>query len=319
MIKELTPEQIAKFPEYIEKWIAIGTNTDRLKFDDTKEIVDNFRKLIGLEVVPMVIMKNPIESWVACCLFELGVTMENIHIEVASVFNGNPKKYVIPPAILPYQTGSFFAHLFSFYDYLLTEVGIKFTDELLAKYKNWEKTSQIGCIYPLTTVTVISEKPSFISLNEKKVLHCETGPALKYEGLGDFTIYALNGISLPDWIVTTPAEQLTLEMYQKLTNADEKAEFVRKIGIERFIESGNSVDSYKKYPKKSHKWWHSSEYELVDMKAMFPTLDFAPYLKMLNQTTKIWHMEAVSPECRTIEAALKERFGGKDFIIEQIA
>jgi galactitol-specific phosphotransferase system IIC component len=36
---------------------------------------------------------------------------------------------------------------------------------------------------------------------------------------------------------------------------------------------------------------------------------------MLNQTTGIWHMEAVSPNCKTIGEALNERFGGKNFKI----
>jgi hypothetical protein len=30
-------------------------------------------------------------------------------------------------------------------------------------------------------------------------------------------------------------------------------------------------------------------------------------------------MEAVSPACKTISAALKERFGGRDFTIEAIS
>jgi hypothetical protein len=45
------------------------------------------------------------------------------------------------------------------------------------------------------------------------------------------------------------------------------------------------------------------------MQSLFPNVDYAPHLKMLNQTTKIWHVEAVSPSCKTIEAALEDRYG----------
>jgi hypothetical protein len=40
---------------------------------------------------------------------------------------------------------------------------------------------------------------------------------------------------------------------------------------------------------------------------------------MQNQTTEIWHVEAVSPACRTLKDAIKERFGGKDMKILNIA
>ena len=40
---------------------------------------------------------------------------------------------------------------------------------------------------------------------------------------------------------------------------------------------------------------------------------------MMNQTTKIWHMEAVSPNCRTLKDAIKERFGGREMKIVGIA
>jgi hypothetical protein len=40
---------------------------------------------------------------------------------------------------------------------------------------------------------------------------------------------------------------------------------------------------------------------------------------MLNQTTGIWHVEAVSPQCRTLKDAIKERFGGREMKIVAIA
>jgi galactitol-specific phosphotransferase system IIC component len=51
------------------------------------------------------------------------------------------------------------------------------------------------------------------------------------------------------------------------------------------------------------------------MSKLFTSLEYAPYLKMLNPTTKVWHMEGVSPECKTVKDAIKERFGGRDMKI----
>jgi hypothetical protein len=166
----------------------------------------------------------------------------------------------------------------------------------------------------------VCQKPTEIHLNENNVLHKDGGPALAYGGLGDFKIYSLNGVTVPEYIAVTPSHELKIEDYHKESNADVKAEFVRKVGIERFVEVGVTLDTYKNYDKEKHPFFHSSEYELIDMEAIFDGLTSAPYLKMLNPTSSVWHLEGVSPACRTIEDALRERFGGKaDFIIKNMA
>lgn len=319
-IEKLTPEQIAKQPEYVSKWIGIGTDTSRLDLNVTKKTIDGFRKLINLDVdVPLFVFDNPIECWAACCLHEMGVSNENLREETYSIFKGNPKGYNIPQAATPWQSGSFFASVFSFYDYMIEEVGVEIDKDLYAKYKTWEATSKLGYIYPLADITIVSEKPTTIHLNENNIAHCDGKPAIEYAGYGDLKIWILNGVRVPQWLAETSAEKLDLEEYAKLSNADVKGEFVRKVGIECFLEKGKIIDSYKNYEPHCPPLWEASQYEIVDMSVMFDALDYAPYLKMVNQTTGIFHMEGVSPNCRTISEALKERFGGRDFTINAIA
>ena len=318
-IEKLTPEQEAQIPKYVDKWIKIGTDTSRLDRDMTHRVVNGFRKLIKMEEAPLMICDNPIEAWVLCCLVEHGVAQDQLKDEMVGVFNGNPKKWVIPTAQIPYQDGSFFAPSFSFYDYMLECVGVELDSELWAKYKTWEATSMIGMIYPLKDLTIVCEKPIEIHLNENNVLHKDGGPALTYAGLGDFKIYALNGVSVPEYLAMTPSHKLNIEDYNKESNADVKAEFVRKVGIERFVEVGKIMDSYENYDKEEFPFYHSSEYKLIDMEAIFDGLTCAPYILMVNPTTKIFHLEGVSPTCKTVEDALKERFGGKFFKIKNMA
>jgi hypothetical protein len=111
-------------------------------------------------------------------------------------------------------------------------------------------------------------------------------------------------------------DHIPLKNYNLIENADQKMEFVKKVGIERMLDMGTQIDSYKKYKTKM---WHNSQYELWDMSKLFPTITYAPHLKMLNQTTGVWHVEAVSPKCRTLTEAIQERFGGRDLEIEAIA
>lgn len=167
--------------------------------------------------------------------------------------------------------------------------------------------------------TIVSQKPTVIHLNEQKKLHRDGSPALVYEGRGDLKVYALNGVRVPEYIAVTPEEKLDLEYYKTIKNADVKAEFVRKAGIERFKNLGKLLDTYLNYNEEDQPKWWSSQYEIWDMKAIFDALPTAPYLSMVNPTTKIFHFEGVSPACHNIPAALKERFGGREFFIRDMA
>jgi hypothetical protein len=321
-IESLTEEQKAKFKDYVKKWIDIGIQTDRFDQAKAEKIVNNFRECAKLGTgVPTIVVDNPLEAWVCCALLVQKVPVQDLKAEMELVFTaGNPKKWTIPKASLPYQTGSFFSASFAFYDYMIEELKVPLEKDIWIKYKQWEATSQLGCIYPFPEATIVSQKPTTVKLNENNVLHSDGSPALEYAGHGDIRIYCLNGVRVPQYLAETPAEQIDISLYNQEKNADVKAEFLRKVGVERFIAAGEVKDSYEKYPKtKEYSWWHKSQYQLIDMASIFVNIPYVPYLKMLNQTTGIWHMEAVSPACKTISAALKERFGGRDFTIEAIS
>jgi len=317
-IEKLTLEQEKLMPSYAQKWIKIGTDTKQCPEDTAKEIVKDFRDLINMKTnVPTIFAENPIEAWVLCCLHEHEVPLENLYTEMEKVF-AYESDYEIPQASLPFNDLSLCSS-FSFYDYMLNVVGVKLEAELQKKYEIWERTSQIWGIYPLADLTVVCKKPLEVHLNENNVLHRNEGPALVFGGLGDFKVYALNGVGVPEYLAMTPSHQIDLNLYKKESNADVKAEFVRKVGIERFLEMGKKLDTYENYDQEENSWWWKSEYELWDMKALFPSLNSAPFLKMVNQTTKIFHMEGVPSTCKNLVDAIKSRFGGRDMRIVNIA
>lgn len=314
-IDKLTPEQEAAMPRYVDKWIKAGTQLEDISDTEAFEIVSDFREIIDLPTnVPMLWGKNPIECWVLCFLAQEGIEFNALQDEMKLVFNGNPKKWDIPKASLPFNDISLVS-TFAFYDFMINEVKVPIEKELLNKYKKWEATSQLFAIYPLDNITIICRRPTEIHLNQNNVLHKDEGAALVFHGEGEFKVYSLNGVTVPDYLALTPAQDLKVDDYLKETNADVKAEFIRKAGVEKFLSLGKLVDSYEKYDQKKHEWWHKSQYELWDMKALFTSSNYAPYLKMLNPTTGIWHLEGVSPKCETVKDALKERFGGRDMKI----
>lgn len=326
-ISELTPEQQAKMATYVSKWIAIGTDTARLNYDRTLDIVNNVQKnILKEEPTPVIIFNNPIEAWVACNYAVHGHKINELKQCVEEYFKGNKPEWKVSHFVSPYLNGSFSAPTFAFYDFFKYELHVAFEAKgtpvenavsnglsIDALYELWRSTTELGLIYPLHNVTgtvqnmcIVCEKPSFVKLNENGVIHCDGGPAVKYEGHGNMIIYALNGVTVPDWLALTPSSKIPVERIHEIKNADVKAEFVRKIGIERMLSMGKKIDSHESY---NDEWWTKSEYELWDMSSLFPNVEYAPHLKMLNQTTKIWHVEAVSPECKNIEDSLKDRYG----------
>lgn len=294
-IESLTPEQTAKLAVYADKWIAIGRDTTSLPLEEVTKIIHKYQtELLQTKTTPVVIFKNPKEAWA-----------------FIQKHTGSTESFVFP-----YQDGSFFSHVFSFYDFFLSENLVKIDEELQRKFNVWSDTAKLGLIYPLDDICVVTDKPFKIATNSQGRLHCEDGMALQYDGWG---FYSLNGITVPEYLVMTPSEELSMDFFKKETNADIKAEFVRKYGVERMLDLGKKVDTYENYDQEEQSWWWKSEYELHDMAVLFEGLEYQPYLKMKNQTTGIWHVEAVSPSCRTLVDAIKERFGGKEMKIIAIA
>jgi hypothetical protein len=304
-IKELTPEQESKIPEYVEKWQKIGHCTDKFTQERAESIIHQLQtKVLGQEPTPVIVCENPREAYNLACAY---LEAEGKEVSLDEKFNDRPG------FVTPYLDGSYSASIFSFYDFFINETDVEIPQDLLVKYLVWQSTAELGFIYPLDNVCVVSQKPKTIKTNEQG-FHCDGGPALEF--YGDVPpLYSLNGVTVDEYLACTPAGQLSLEYYKTIQNADVKMEFVRKFGVERMLELGKPIDTFKNY---NEEWWTKSQYELVDMAIIYPNIPYAPHLKMLNQTTGVWHVEAVSPQCHTIEDALKERFGG-EYEIAKIA
>lgn len=315
-VRELTDEDKAAMPRYTEKWIKIGFNTDRLDPKRTEEIIHAYqREILERAETPVVIMPNPLEAWVACNYSVSGKRPDELQACVDNYYTKG-KDIKIEQFIYPYQSGSFFAPIFSLYDFAFEQLKIDAPDDIKNKYKVWEATSELGLIFPLQDVCIVSEKPTDIHVRNNQ-LHCDGGPALAFESpdnRSEFKIYSLNDVRVDEYTAVTPSGRMDIQHFHKIKNADHKTEFVRKFGVERMLGLGKLIDSWKNY-KDRPQYWEDSQYELHDMKSIYAGVNYAPHLKMVNQTTGVFHVEAVSPNCRNIRDALKERFGGEDLNI----
>jgi hypothetical protein len=215
--------------------------------------------------------------------------------------------------VLPYIEGSFAAGYFGMYTYMQEVLSVTLTEEVLEHYKWYESTLDIGLFYPLEDFCIISQKPIEIYMSDG-LLHKDLGASVLYED--GFKVYSLWGIKVPEYLAMTPSANLDINFFLKENNADVKATFIRKYGMERMISYGNEIDCVSNYfnhnDKNIKRYFNSiyvieSDYKLYDMSKLFKSINYAPYLYMKNLTTGIYHMEGIEPSCKNLVEAINWR------------
>ena len=207
---------------------------------------------------------------------------------------------------MPYFYGQFDSGYFSFYEFMFNVLEIKNPVEDL--YSSYLKTTECGIIYPCDDFCVISNKPSNILMSNGQV-HSDGSPAIEYRD--GFKVWSLNGVRVPQYLAETPTEKLDLEFFKKEQNADVKAEFIKKYGVQRMLSLGKKMDDAH---KSKNQWYVDSEYELYNLGSIF-NREKAVFLKMKNLTTGTYHVEGVDPSCNTVEEALKFRANNREINI----
>lgn len=212
-----------------------------------------------------------------------------------------PNMDILTPAIFGQHE-----HDLAYYDYICQDASIiRRLKPLMAL------ATEVGWLWVFDKVCVITPKPVTLHINQRGLLHCEHDMAIKYpDGWG---FYALNGVVMKPEHVLTPADQLKPETIRSaVNNIDQHRELLRKITKERMLAYGKVIEE-------------NDRYKLIDMAGLFRALqvsrdiNYAPYLLMKNPSLEnTYHLEGISPQCRTIQQAINWRAGniGVDWMPE---
>jgi hypothetical protein len=139
----------------------------------------------------------------------------------------------------------------------------------------------------------MTQKPTRINMFKNR-LHNQYGPAVEYAD--GFKLYSMNGVRFS----TELAEKFILpkdldaKKVLSIKNVEQRAEVIKKFGIGKLF-----------YQLKPQKLDSQNNYELysISLYQGVPRI----YLKMDNPSIEEVHIEAVDPECRTVEQALQWR------------
>ena len=318
MITSLTEEQEAKMPEYRDKWIEIGLSTEPLNIARATEAIHLVYKCRDLEPPECIFLDSPMAVLTARAQIALGRDLDLEPALLGDQYGNEPpitqtrvSKCRIPElapeastdpqlqkeisnqaSVTEWCHGQHDANWLSFYDYFIEVCNVEIPQiaGLISAAK------EVGWFNPCRDVCFVSARPSVLHRDEEGRLHCTDGPALSYPD--GWSIYSLNGVRVPEWLVETPARDLDAREFAKLTNVEIRREFVRKVGIERIAEDCGSetLDTV-------------DDYALLMVDLGGETGKW-PYLKMRNPSIGVWHLEAVPRECRTVQQALEARNGG---------
>ena len=107
------------------------------------------------------------------------------------------------------------------------------------------------------------------------------------------------------WFARKAENRIDPRDFAKIENVELRREFIRFVGIERVVQACGAEVLDKQ-----------GDYELLSVNLGGETGAW-PYLKMLNPSMGVWHLEAVEKDVSTVEQALAWR-NQSDFTPEQL-
>jgi hypothetical protein len=319
-----TEEQKQCIEKFREEYLSVGLDTTRADKTAAEEAIHGLYKFAERELAeeaPFIWVESPAA---ACGLItimekhtEEGVALLEAHRDSKNNRDVVPTKTINElmeklKLKMSYHRTNFWGQQESYWVAFYQcgkALGAKYETSDDEKLQLWDQLCRAtNWWWAFSNRVVLSEKPVEIH-REGEVLHRDGGKAVLYsDGWGT---YSLNGIRVPARFAETPAEQLDPKEFSRITNAEIRREFVRKVGIERIFWAHESklIDG----PTERN----DSIYELHLLN--IGTENPREFLKMQNASrhlhghlADVWHIEGVPPGTRTVEEALAFRNGRSD-------
>ena len=269
-IERLTPEQMSRFPEFVEKWTSIGLCTDPANRPNAEAAI---REMYGCAGFPApkkivwcgsplsqgltraIILDNKLASVGASVGDSVGDSVrdsvwDSVRASVgasvgASVWDsvrasvgdsvwasvGASVGASVWDSVRDSVYGAHDADWLGFYDYFRLVCGLESETQKLKGL--WLLAQSAGWAIPYRNVCWVSERHDILLRDERGMLHNLIGPAVMYPD--GWAIYAVHGVRVPSDIIEKP-DMLTKERILGEENAEVRRVMIEKVGNDKFLE-----------------------------------------------------------------------------------
>ena len=291
MITKLTPEQEALLEKEPEIWLAHAYSTEPCDRAKAEAAAAGLYTIAGY---------NPPEKFVWVDSPLAAETYLNERLNQPKGTHNDTSTW-----------GSQEAYWVGYYSFVRDKLGVEFDKKDSDDLDVWiEYVKQCFWTFNYDEECILSERPTALHVNEERKLHNPDGPAVAFKD--GFKLFYINGINVPEYIATTPGDELDVLKVLAETNVDVRREGLKKISLERVEAATNAkVLDTKKDPSKP---W--VDYTLLDMD--FKDDKVRKVLKMFNPSAKAYHYERVEDDITTVNDALAFRDGEEVYVEPQI-
>lgn len=203
-ITNITPEQEARFDEYVQRGLKMGLSTEPADFERAERAVRRTYELIELPVPTILRARSPIEA------LRLGQ-------EFVAARGGT-----FSPT--SYREGQFWAPWVVYIQYIRDVLGVDelgVDDSILRDFEQTQEALAESCgwVFWHEDVAVISDRMERYVWEGDYIPSCRTGPAIRYRDGTEF--YIVDNVDIPPEWIKTP-EVLTPSLVLGWTNIEQR-------------------------------------------------------------------------------------------------
>lgn len=201
-ITKLTPDQEARFPEFVRKWIDIGLSTVPADRPRAEAAIAGLYKLANLKEPRVIWLPCPISAALSAVCYA-AIIQHRLVAKPKGAVDSAVRSAVRSAVYSAVRDGgrAFFggsiwnAGYSAWADYFNEVCAIAIDRNFL------EMTQSCGFYWTLDGICFASERSSEIHLDDQGRLHCEAGMSIKYAGTG-WGLFHWHGTQIPaEWII----------------------------------------------------------------------------------------------------------------------
>ena len=227
-IESLTPEQIARFPEYVARWTDIGLRTEPASRGAAEDAIREMYRAGGKEPPKKIV-------WCGSPLSQ-GLTRAIILDKKLVADVGKSVAASVRASVWDSVYGQHDASWLAFYKFFHDEC--KLIDETKKLEGLWLLAKSAGWTIPHENICWVSERHNILERDDRGRVHNLSGPACAYPD--GWAIYAVHGVRVPADIIEDRST-ITVARIEAETNAEVRRVMIDLYDPKRYLADSGAV------------------------------------------------------------------------------